>query len=608
MFEKSNESPPFRDGPHSGGEEILSQETRPEHRQKSVDVYEKLQQNNSQGSQGSQGSIIPTRAVGVSSNVQNTSYSEMFVSKSKAKIFILKLQGVLKKKTLKLNTIFMKQKINIKSVIEKIRRVGAKNTQTPNISLDASLSSAKLSKQSCNIPRLFKRYPNLQKGAEYICTSIQRVAMAYLRTPNMIARKVGIFFLLFSISLIAYLNVSLGYPDSALPLEHTYNASNDRVGSSYISNTADSTQDASLFKETYRIEATVKKGDTLGKILSRAGVANDTRHNSMYRDIKQTFDPKSVFIGQKILLDVAGGYVKDSLLRIERMELFLTLEKSVVVSWDSSAKKYRARMALHPLKKQEKSAKGVINSSLYLAMEKQGVKRSAIVDFINLFSFDVDFQRDIRKNDSFDIVYKEYLSENGAYVRSGDIAVAELTVQGHKRRYYQYKTKGKIGYYDASGKSGQKALMKTPIEGARLSSGFGSRRHPVLGYTKKHNGTDFAAPKGTPIFAAGDGVVEYAGRKGANGIYIRLRHNSTYKTAYLHMSGIAKGVRRGRTVRQGEVIGYVGSTGRSTGNHLHYSVFKNGIAINSRTMKLPSGVSLKGAELAKFKTHIAKYQ
>ncbi|MGB1361276.1 MAG: peptidoglycan DD-metalloendopeptidase family protein, partial [Alphaproteobacteria bacterium] len=280
-------------------------------------------------------------------------------------------------------------------------------------------------------------------------------------------------------------------------------------------------------------------------------------------------------------------------------------ETSIIATWNKEEKKYKVQNYKQPLVESQNSANGEITSSLYKAMEQNGVKRGAINDFINLFSFDVDFQRDIRKGDSFDVGFSEYTNQEGNFVRSGNIRYAELSVQGIRKRYYKYKaSSGRVDYYDSNGKSGRKALMKTPIEGARLSSSFGRRKHPVLGYTKIHKGTDFAAPRGTPIFAAGDGRIEYAGRNGSFGIYIRIRHNGSYKTAYAHMSGIAKGVRRGRSVRQGQVIGYVGTTGRSTGNHLHYEVYKNGRAINSRTMKLPSGKQLKGKELKEFKVFI----
>ena len=191
--------------------------------------------------------------------------------------------------------------------------------------------------------------------------------------------------------------------------------------------------------------------------------------------------------------------------------------------------------------------------------------------------------------------------KNGAFARWGDILYAKLTLSGKALRLYRYKSKRHgVGYFDERGRSAQKALMKTPINGARLSSSYGLRRHPILGYTKVHRGVDFAAPSGTPVFAAGNGVVAYAGRKGAYGKYIKIRHNGRYSTAYAHLRGFKRGIRRGRRVTQGQTIGYVGSTGRSTGPHLHYEIHVNGRKINPLRLKLPSGRKLKGAEFRNF--------
>jgi len=201
-------------------------------------------------------------------------------------------------------------------------------------------------------------------------------------------------------------------------------------------------------------------------------------------------------------------------------------------------------------------------------------------------------------------MFDEYRDEDGRMAKTGNISVAEMVLSGQKIRLHRYKAKdGFVDYYSATGQSVRKALLRTPIDGARISSGFGRRRHPILGYTRMHKGLDFAARRGTPIYAAGDGVVDFAGRKGGYGKYVRIRHTGTYKTAYAHMHRYGKGVRTGRRVRQGQIIGYVGSTGRSTGPHLHYEVHKNGRQVNPRSIKLPSGRKLKGRELTAFKTY-----
>ncbi|MCK5275569.1 MAG: M23 family metallopeptidase, partial [Alphaproteobacteria bacterium] len=220
---------------------------------------------------------------------------------------------------------------------------------------------------------------------------------------------------------------------------------------------------------------------------------------------------------------------------------------------------------------------------------------------IRIFSWDVDFQRDIRKGDGFEVMYERFFDDNGELAHNGEVVYASLTLSGKRHAVYRHILKnGDVDYFDEKGQSAKKALMRTPIDGARLSSGFGKRKHPILGYTKMHKGLDFAAPRGTPIYAAGNGTVNYAGKKGGYGNYVRIRHNGTYQTAYAHMSGIARGVRKGKRVNQGQVIGYVGTTGRSTGNHLHYEVIRNGKFINSRRMHLPSGKALKGDDLAAF--------
>jgi murein DD-endopeptidase MepM/ murein hydrolase activator NlpD len=265
---------------------------------------------------------------------------------------------------------------------------------------------------------------------------------------------------------------------------------------------------------------------------------------------------------------------------------------------------YKAQAIARPLTRVTAHAAGHIDSSLYVAGVEAGLSQSTLADLIHIFSFDVDFQRDIRRGDQFALMFDEYRDEDGQMAKTGNISVAEMVLSGQKIRLYRYKAKdGFVDYYSASGQSVRKALLRTPIDGARISSGFGRRRHPILGYTRMHKGLDFAARRGTPIYAAGDGVVDFAGRNGGYGKYVRIRHTGTYKTAYAHMHRYGKGVRTGRRVRQGQIIGYVGSTGRSTGPHLHYEVHKNGRQVNPRSIKLPSGRKLKGRELTAFKMY-----
>ena len=242
-----------------------------------------------------------------------------------------------------------------------------------------------------------------------------------------------------------------------------------------------------------------------------------------------------------------------------------------------------------------------ITSSLYLAGEGQGLPANVLAELIRIYSWDVDFQRDIREGDAFEVTYEEVRDEEGRLVHAGTVHFAALTLSGDRRPLYRFVTAaGDVDYFDDKGQGARKALMRTPIDGARLSSGFGKRRHPVLGYNKMHRGVDFAAPQGTPIYAAGDGVVTFAGRKGGYGNYINIRHNGRYHTAYAHMKGFARGMSRGKRVRQGEVIGYVGTTGRSTGPHLHYEILVDGGQVNPLSVRMPSGRKLTGKELARF--------
>ncbi len=243
----------------------------------------------------------------------------------------------------------------------------------------------------------------------------------------------------------------------------------------------------------------------------------------------------------------------------------------------------------------------IITNSLYNSALSLGIKPNIIIEFARLYGFQVDFQRDIWKNDSFQIIYEEFVNENNIVVDTGEIIFANLNLQDIDLQLYKYEyEKNKIEYFDENGKSIRKTLMKTPINGARLSSSYGKRKHPILGYTKMHTGTDFAAPMGTPIMASGDGKVTKAGWCGGGGNCVKIKHNSTYQTVYAHMSKFGRGIKKGTRVKQGQIIGYVGSTGLSTGPHLHYEVIENGKKINSQKLKLPSGKVLKGSERKKF--------
>ena len=246
------------------------------------------------------------------------------------------------------------------------------------------------------------------------------------------------------------------------------------------------------------------------------------------------------------------------------------------------------------LYKKEVVVNNKIENNLYSAAVEAGIEPNIIIEFARIYGFEIDFQRDLRKGDTFEIYYERFEDGKGRVRDTGKIIYASMNVNNRDISLYGYEEKDEIGYYDISGKSIVKSLMKTPINGARLSSAFGMRKHPILGFNRLHAGTDFAAPAGTPIMASGSGVVTRARWCGGGGNCVKIKHNSTYETVYAHMKNFAKGIREGKRVRQGQIIGYVGSTGLSTGPHLHYEVHVNKKKVNSQKLKLPSGKILKG--------------
>jgi len=354
----------------------------------------------------------------------------------------------------------------------------------------------------------------------------------------------------------------------------------------------------------------VTKGDTLMKVLTRAG-ADRTESHQAIAALSEVFDPRNLKIGQEIMLDfepventAADQPSTTSLIRVALNE---DVDRQLAAVRTPNTG-FTAQETVLELDKKLVRTGGVIQNSLFLSAAQAGIPTKTIIDLISIFSYDVDFQREIQPGDSFEVYFERFADEDGNVLKEGAIHWASMTLSGKEISVYRFKTKddGYTDYYDAKGRSVKKTLMRTPINGARLTSGFGKRKHPTLGYTKKHTGVDFGARSGTPIKAAGNGVVEVAGRNGGYGNYVRIRHNSEYKTAYAHMRKFAKGIRKGTRVKQGQVIGYVGSTGRSTGPHLHYEVVKNGRKINPLSVKLPAGRKLGGKMLAAFRKHSAE--
>ena len=343
----------------------------------------------------------------------------------------------------------------------------------------------------------------------------------------------------------------------------------------------------------------VKDNDTIESILKKFSVKQD-EIALIVKQIKKK-DLSNIIPKQKIkfvLKKAKNG--KD----IEVFKINYPISKTTFVRIDKRRHGLEITKNVTQLFKKDVLVQGNISNNLYSSATNAGMEPGIIVEFARIFGFEVDFQRDIRKGDEFQVMYERYVDDRNKKIKTGKILYAYLDVNNQKIKLYRFGDNNNYDFYDEKGRSIRKALMKTPINGARLSSPFGKRKHPILGFTKHHNGTDFAAPTGTPIMASGNGTVIKAGWCGNGGNCVRIRHNSSYTTGYGHMSKIA--TKRGRRVRQGQIIGYVGSTGMSTGPHLHYTVSYNGKFINSQKLKLPSGKILKGEQRKKFEVQRIK--
>ena len=347
----------------------------------------------------------------------------------------------------------------------------------------------------------------------------------------------------------------------------------------------------------------IKKGDSIQKILKNYNVKND-EIQTIIEKYKKYGNPNKLLAGNEIQFVIKkNSSGKNN--AIVNFSVPLTKSTRIEISKDEE-NQIISKKIITKLYKKKALAENAITKNLYSSAIEAKITPDIIVEFARIFGFEIDFQRDIRKNDYFKIVYDKYFDENGEYVKSGSILFAHMMVNNREITLYKFGNDKNYGYFDVNGKSVEKALMKTPINGARLSSPFGLRKHPILGYNKMHKGTDFAAPSGTPIMASGSGTIVIAKWCGGGGNCIKIKHNSTYQTVYAHMKNFAKGMRVGKKVRQGEIIGYVGSTGMSTGPHLHYEVIVNGKKVNSQKLNLPSGKVLKDDERKKFEIHRIK--
>tara|TARA_Y100001958_G_C21219059_1_gene544414 strand:+ start:92 stop:1405 length:1314 start_codon:yes stop_codon:yes gene_type:complete len=415
-------------------------------------------------------------------------------------------------------------------------------------------------------------------------------------------KKYGSFFILISLMLVSIIIVNIHNKFKFSQKKHLENIWQN----TYLQKSLDSIS-KSLKPRFEKISYNINPGDSFEKILIDINLEKKDRELVINYVLKQKIRI-NLYENQKIIFEIdnlTGRKIKKILIPINK--------KKDLIIYKNEENKFQFAEIKKELTLNKVYKENIIKNSLYKSAINKNIDPNIIVQFAQIYGFEVDFQRDIKKNDSFQIVYEEYKNDENKTVDFGNILYANLILQGRPiELYYFSSNKNKINdHFDSKGQSIKKTLMKTPINGARLSSSFGMRKHPILGYNKMHQGTDFAAPLGTPIMASGSGKILKAGWCGGGGNCVKIRHNSTYSTVYAHMSKFARGIKKGVRVTQGQIIGYVGSTGLSTGPHLHYEVIQNGKKINSQTLKLPSGKKLKGKsredfELAKIKINVLK--
>jgi len=341
----------------------------------------------------------------------------------------------------------------------------------------------------------------------------------------------------------------------------------------------------------------VNSGESLGPLLQKNGLDGQQAYK-VTEAFSTVYQPRNVRVGQTFGLHFTNG-------TLEHLTFKPSVEKTVFV--DRLGEDYTAREVAAEFKYETLLVSSQISNSLYVDATRLGAPDKVVAQFANIYEYSVDFQRDIQPGDEFELFFEVARDHKGEIIKAGDLLYTSFSPRGKKTDYYLYKdAKGRENFYDSQGKTAKRKLRATPINGARLSSSFGRRKHPILGYRKMHTGVDFAAPRGTPILAAGSGTVERANRYGGYGNYIRIRHTDGYKTAYAHLKNFARGVKAGKYVKQDQVIGYVGTTGRSTGPHLHYEVIHHGKKINPRRLSQLSGKPLKKSEMGGFKKRRAE--
>ncbi|MEI7668748.1 MAG: peptidoglycan DD-metalloendopeptidase family protein [Pseudomonadota bacterium] len=353
------------------------------------------------------------------------------------------------------------------------------------------------------------------------------------------------------------------------------------------------------------LKLSVQHGDTLLSMLTERGISPEEANNIVL-SMKKYYNPRNLAVGQSLNISLDKNQHDESKTILTGLSVAVsplkTIAMSRTINKSSGKESFSIKEIKAPVTKGYGHAGGIIRSSLYQTASDAGLPANMINEIINALSYDVDFQRDIHKGDEIDVVFERMHTEKDITTGLGKILYVSLKLDDREITLYRHTAKdGFSGYYNVKGESVKKALLKTPINGAHITSSFGMRMHPLLGYSKMHKGIDFGAVTGTPIYAAGEGVVEEAGRKGGYGNYVKIKHSNQYSTAYGHASRIAKGIKTGAHVKQGQVIAYVGSSGQSTGPHLHYEIMANGAQVNPAGVKFRTGNTLQGKEMAEFK-------
>lgn len=369
------------------------------------------------------------------------------------------------------------------------------------------------------------------------------------------------------------------------------------------------------YDEEQILDYEIKNGDTLLKILANIG-SGEQDIFAILTAIKKVHNIQNLNVGSVINITYRSenkeeqNQVEQKKVIISNITIPSAIDENIVVTRKNDGG-YDARELKIKLLKYNSRYFGVIKNGLFVDGVEAGISPNAMMNMINIYGYDVDFQRDIHSGDKFEMLVESFYDEDGKKVRDGNVLFSSLTLQNRKIEIYMHKINDKVEYFDAKGNSVRKSLLRTPINGARVSSGFGMRRHPILGYSKMHKGVDFAAPIGTPILAAGSGTIVYMAKKGGYGNYVQIKHNGDYSTAYGHASRFSKKFKTGSKVKQGDVVAYVGNTGRSTGPHLHFELIYRGIQVNPAKVKATSGIKLVGKELVRFestKNEIDRYR